>query len=195
MARLRPLGAGQDAPGGEPGQVHPACLAGRRAAAIAVDRVDGPGRRVLWPRRRWGQGGLPGLRAALLPVRLGGRGRHSRRGVVMILVPGLDRAPTRAPACDLRHLSSCMMGRSAWGWPTQAATEPDMAPAHRSVLVPGGVPDVLLDSAGPVPAVWAAGRPHDPRSLRAPAAPLAAASRAGSRSATNTLCSMCQSCG
>ena len=129
------------------------------------------------------------------PIRLGGRGRHSRRGVVMILVPGLDRAPTRAPACDLRHLSSCMMGRSAWGWPTQAATEPDMAPAHRSVLVPGGVPDVLLDSAGPVPAVWAAGRPHDPRSLRAPAAPLAAASRAGSRSATNTLCSMCQSCG
>ena len=80
---------------------------------------------------------------------------------------------------------------------TAAATEPDMALAHRSVLVPGGVPDVLLDSAGAaLPAVWAgqAGL-HNPSSLRAPAAPVAAASRAGSRSATNTLCSMCQSCG
>jgi hypothetical protein len=37
---------------------------------------------------------------------------------------------------------------------------------------------------------------HDPPSLRpAPAALLAAASRPGSRSATKTRCSMCQSCG
>src|SRR6266516_541458 len=135
-------------PAVSPGQVHPACLAGRRAA-IAVDRVDGPRRRVLWPRRCWGQGGLPGLRAALLPVRLGGRGRHSRGGVVMILVPGPDRAPTRAPARpaapEFVHDGALGLGLAHTG----AATEPDMALAHRSVLVPGGVPDVPWTPPGP----------------------------------------------
>jgi hypothetical protein len=79
--------------------------------------------------------------------------------------------------------------RSAYGIVTdlaQAGYVVKQKDGRAALAMPGLVPAVRADRAGF----------HDPPSpCPAPAVPPAAASRAGSRSAANTFCIMCQSCG